>query len=129
MLIIFHILSKNLMGQISSNIMEFSEGPIAQMHIDIDIHKPVREELKQLLNWSLAEIREIYAPFRKRKASPLFTRSEFCRFIQLSRISSFYIFDNFAKNTNNDTINVFEIVSILVMTSYTSYKYKLQCTQ
>jgi hypothetical protein len=59
--------------------------------------KPVHEELKQLLNWSLEEIRNIYAPFRKRKSSPILTRSEFLRFVRLSRITSFHIYDEICK--------------------------------
>ena len=45
------------------------------MKIVLDFEKPVKEELRQLLSWSLSEIRNIYAPFRRRKGSPLLTRS------------------------------------------------------
>lgn len=69
-----------------------------QLRILLDLGKPVDEQLKQLLFWSLEEIRNIYAPFRKRKSSPLLTRSEFLRFLRLSRISAFHIYDQLCRH-------------------------------
>ena len=113
------------MGNIAANFNDPSDDQNQQLNLSIDVKRPVKEELKQLLNWSLAEIREIYAPFRRRKGSPILTRSEFLRFIQLSRITSFYIYDSLAKT---DAINVFEILSILVLAAYTTHTYKVHCT-
>jgi len=64
-----------------------------QLKITLDLNHPIDHEVKQLLYWSLEEIRNIYAPFRKRKSSPILTRSEFLRFLRLSRISAFHIYD------------------------------------
>ena len=46
-----------------------------QLEIQLDFTRPVHQEINQLLHWSLEEIRNIYAPFRKRKGSPMLTRS------------------------------------------------------
>lgn len=81
------------------NILSLSADQIDDPHttpelkITLDFEKPVHTDIKQLLHWSLTEIRNIYAPFRKRKSSPLLTRSEFLRFLRLSRISAFHIYD------------------------------------
>lgn len=89
------------------NILSFSPDQIdesqssTQLRIVLDLNKPVHDELKQLLFWSLEEIRNIYAPFRKRKSSPLLTRSEFLRFLRLSRISAFHIYDELCKHGND----------------------------
>lgn len=86
------------------NILSFSPDQMdesqasTQLRILLELSKPVDEELKQLLFWSLEEIRNIYAPFRKRKSSPLLTRSEFLRFLRLSRISAFHIYDQLCKH-------------------------------
>jgi hypothetical protein len=86
------------------NILSFSPDQIEEsqssthLRIMLDFNKPVHDELKQLLFWSLEEIRNIYAPFRKRKSSPLLTRSEFLRFLRLSRISAFHIYDELCKH-------------------------------
>lgn len=113
------------MGNITANSADPSDEQTHQLNLNIDLKRPVQQELRQLLNWSLGEIREIYAPFRRRKGSPILTRSEFLRFIQLSRITSFYIYDTLIRT---DIINAFEIVSVLVLTAYTSYTYKVHCT-
>jgi hypothetical protein len=59
------------------NVSEQLEDPHATSHLAIvlDLARPVCPHLNQLLFWSLEEIRNIYAPFRKRKSSPLLSRS------------------------------------------------------
>lgn len=83
------------MGNILSLSLDQMEDPHStpELKITLNFDKPVHTEVKQLLHWSLSEIRNIYAPFRKRKSSPLLTRSEFLRFLRLSRISAFHIYD------------------------------------
>lgn len=51
------------------------------------------------------------------------SRSEFLRFIGLSRITSFYIYD---KMKNTAAINVFEILSVLTLTAYANKNHKVQ---
>jgi hypothetical protein len=68
-----------------------------QLRIVLDLGRPVSHHVNQLLFWSLEEIRNIYAPFRKRKSSPVLSRSEFLRFVRLSRISAFHIYDELCK--------------------------------
>lgn len=52
------------------------------------------------------------------------SRSEFLRFIGLSRITSFYIYD---KMKNAAAINVFEILAVLTLTAYANKNHKVQC--
>ena len=52
------------------------------------------------------------------------SRSEFLRFIGLSRITSFYIYD---KMKHVAVINVFEILTVLVLTAYANKNHKIQC--
>lgn len=83
------------MGNILSLSLDQVDDPHSapELKITLDFEQPVDTEVKQLQHWSLSEIRNIYAPFRKRKSSPLLTRSEFLRFLRLSRISAFHIYD------------------------------------
>lgn len=87
------------MGNIPSLSAEHLDDPHAppELKFVLEFNKPVDNEVKQLMHWSLEEIRNIYAPFRKRKSSPLLTRSEFLRFLRLSRISAFHIYDCLSK--------------------------------
>ena len=118
------------MGNIILND-QLDEPSSTQLKLVIDLNKPVSTQLTQLLHWSLQEIRNIYAPFRKRKSSPLLTRSQFLRLLRLSRISAFHIYDEICKTGNNDDIsdmiNAFELMAILILTAYTTYTYKIQC--
>lgn len=88
------------MGNISSLSSDHLDEPHStpDLKIVLDLAKPVNSQVKQLMHWSLEEIRNIYAPFRKRKSSPLLTRSEFLRFLRLSRISAFNIYDCLTEN-------------------------------
>ena len=65
------------MGNILSLSSDHLDDPhlTPELKIVLDLTKPVNSEVKQLMHWSLEEIRNIYAPFRKRKSSPLLTRS------------------------------------------------------
>ena len=54
---------------------QYDEGNLSELKISVDYERPVVMELKALLHWSLQEIRQIYAPFRQRKGSPLLSRS------------------------------------------------------
>lgn len=63
------------MGHAMSSSTDPSEEQSSQLKLSIDSGKEVIPDLKPLLNWSLSEIREIYAPFRRRKGSPILTRS------------------------------------------------------
>lgn len=51
------------------------------------------------------------------------SRSEFLRFIGLSRITSFYIYD---KMKITAAINVFEILAVLTLTAYANKNHKIQ---
>ena len=94
LLLYFHFPNPS-MGNILGMSPEQMEDPHSNPELKITLYldRPVHTELRQLLHWSLSEIRNIYAPFRKRKSSPLLTRSEFLRFLRLSRISAFHIHD------------------------------------
>lgn len=76
---------------------EPNEESANNVKLDIDLGKEVDPNLKQLLNWSLGEIREIYTNFKRRKNSPLLNRTEFARLIGLSRTTSFYIYPFLSK--------------------------------
>ncbi len=52
------------------------------------------------------------------------SRSEFLRFIRLSRITSFFIYD---KMKQTAPVNVFEVVSALTLLSYAHKNHKVQC--
>ncbi len=52
------------------------------------------------------------------------SRSEFLRFIRLSRITSFFIYDTMKKTA---PINVFEIIAVLTLTAYGHRNHKIQC--
>lgn len=53
------------------------------------------------------------------------------RFVRLSRISAFHIYDELCKSGNYDIdldlINAFEVMSILILTAFTTQAYKVQC--
>ena len=45
------------MGNIAANSNDPADDQSPQLNLSVSLQLPVKEELKQLLNWSLAEIR------------------------------------------------------------------------
>ena len=71
------------------------------------------------------EIREIYENHRSRSKSPFVDKSTFCHLIPFNHKTGGYIFSNFA--AKNNTLNIFEFLSALILTSYTHYCHKIHC--
>jgi hypothetical protein len=113
------------------NTGEPNEESANNVKLDIDLKKEVEPNLKQMLNWSLGEIREIYTNFKRRRNSPLLNRTEFARLIGLSRTTSFYIYPFLSKKciyaSDLEPISVFDIMCILVLTSYSKTGNKIHC--
>lgn len=111
-----------------SNVEPLEDPTTSPIKLDVNLNKDVDPNLKQLTNWSLQQIRDIYTAFRRRRNSPILNRTEFARLIGLSRTTAFYIYPFLIQKGNNDQLTVFEVVGMLVLASYTKMDNKLYCT-
>ena len=117
------------MGTTISN--DTNEDTPNNFRVEVDLDRGVSPELKQLINWSLQEIRDIYSAFRRRKSSPILNRTEFARLVNLSRTSAFYLFPLVSQKGNNREdaapLTVFVVIAMMILTSYSNLNYKINC--
>ncbi|CAK64368.1 unnamed protein product (macronuclear) [Paramecium tetraurelia] len=118
------------MGSVSSNPNADETGTISnlpmhlrRMELKFDITKEVNPNLKQLLHWSLMEIRQVYEQFQRRSTSPFIDKNIFCKIVPFSRSNASFIFDQFC--VGNKVLSIYELICILTITAYTQYIHKV----
>jgi len=89
---------------------------------------------------SLAEIRGVYEKFRQRSNIPFIDKSTFCHIVSFTRMNSKFIFQNLCHEKSYKYfpyvkiivsfiyiafLNIFELLALLIMSSYTHYINKI----
>lgn len=91
----------------------------------------------------MAEIRGVYEKFRQRSNIPFIDKSTFCHIVPFTRMNSKFIFQNLCQEKGNENfithyiyinfflafLNIFELLAILIITSYTHYVNKIHCNE
>lgn len=111
------------MGEIQSS--ELGEGVLpATLEEIIDLQSPVRIELVQMKQWSLSEVRRLYRLYRSRFIPPDIPYIVFNKLVSGRDYNVETMFHAFA--TPQTTVNIFEFISALVLTSHSNYLSKLK---
>ncbi|KAL4430203.1 hypothetical protein ABPG74_014762 [Tetrahymena malaccensis] len=96
---------------------------IRQFELKVDLNKDVHPTLRQLLFWSLNDIRQVYEKFQRRSNIPFLDITLFCKIVPFTRTNAMYIFRHFCKQSS--LLSVYEFLCVLVITSYTHYINKI----
>ncbi len=97
-----------------------------QVDLKLDMSTPLNQFFNHLTNWSLMQIRCLYASFRKRHLntaaqSVYLLRHQFCNIMPFSSINGRFIFDQWTRNqASSSVINFIEILCALVLTSHSN---------
>jgi hypothetical protein len=101
--------------------------------LDIDVMRPIKTELKQLLycnhlldSGRLFDVRRMYEGYQRRSEYPFLDLNMFRRIMPFSHTTSQFIFDNIRGTSKY--LSIFELMSVLVMTSSSPYTSKMRCT-
>ncbi|CAD8137271.1 unnamed protein product [Paramecium octaurelia] len=118
------------MGSVSSHSTQDENGNLSslpmhlrKMELKFDISREVDPALKQLLYWSLSEIRAVYEQFQRRTSLPFIDKSLFCKIVPFSRPNAGYIFDNFCRKSK--LLSIYELICVLTICSYTQHIHKI----
>src|SRR3990167_5785486 len=111
------------MGEIQSS--ELGDGVLpATLGEIMDLQSPVRIELVQMKHWSLSEIRRLYKLYRSRFIPPEIPYIVFNKLVSARDYNVEPIFHTFANPQT--TVNIYEFISALVLTSHSNYLSKLK---
>ncbi|CAK88170.1 unnamed protein product (macronuclear) [Paramecium tetraurelia] len=118
------------MGSVSSHSTQDENGNLSslpmhlrKMELKFDISREVDPALKQLLYWSLSEIRAVYEQFQRRTSLPFIDKSLFCKIVPFSRPNAGYIFDNFCRKSK--LLSIYELICVLTICSHTQHIHKI----
>ena len=106
------------------------------LYCTVPINIKLSHKINQILG-SISEIRGVYEKYRQRSNIPYIDKSTFCHIVPFTRMNSKFIFQNLCHeksliflffnkiNKLKAFMNIFELLAILLMTSYTHYTNKI----
>ncbi len=101
--------------------------------LNIDFSRRLNPFTNQLKGWSLMEIRQCYIKSREKNLekgtkSILLILNQFCNMLPFSHSNSKFLFQQLTEITgctNSNFINVFELLSLLILCSFSSIQNKV----